>query len=259
MLTDRILPSIMVVECRPFREEAMLKWIGVSGLAIIAAMGAVSGARADTLIDFTTFYQFGCPAGASGYCGSPDTSFVTITNEATSTDTFTGTISDFALAANGTDYSLVFNGVTLAPGQSFTFGTSPESSNVGGFGGPTGTVQPGIFIDVSGAFNGPGGNFATSLSAFDSTIHSGVVRDGGCGPTDAYVLQGGCPTGFDTGDGFETTQANGFKQFDLPDLNRGVPGPIAGAGLPGLIFASGGLLGWWRRRKNEGTVALASA
>lgn len=210
-------------------------------LAAIAGIGLTAGAaqaQVGYTLDVTTHYQFGVPAAGTlnSPSGGPDTGFFQIINNGTST--FVGTISDVALAGNGSDDSFTSGALTLAPGDSAWIGIYPESSNQGGFNGPTGMVQPGVKIDLTGTVKNGINTEPISLSVHDSDIHSGVPRTNPFGVTlDNYVLQGGDPLGRDTSDGFETTQADGhFRFFEAPAV--GVT-PLPASAWGGLALLSG--------------------
>ena len=105
------------------------------------AQGSFEFAGAGYKFDVLTFYQFGGCNDNGNICANPDTGFLKVTNNGTSS--FTGTItltgnSPIAggqFCAEGGLSSDSFTG-TLAKGQSRTFALAPDSSNCGGFNAP---------------------------------------------------------------------------------------------------------------------------
>jgi uncharacterized protein (TIGR03118 family) len=119
-------------------------------------------------------------------------------------------------------------GAAIAPSSFGSFGGDLLIGNNG-----DGTID--VFDPTTGAFLGmlldPMGNPITNSGLWALRVGNG----GNGGDSNALFFTAGIN---EERDGL-------FGEIQVAPSS--VPGPIAGAGLPGLILASGGLLGWWRR------------
>jgi hypothetical protein len=246
-----------------------------SKLAIIAAalLAVVAPAQGGTISEFVgvdngATSSFPASQAARNSFLAAASVFGTVSNDGFESQplgfftTFTLVNGDGTITLNAPNFGPGFSGISNTTlGNVFGFSISGVNNQWLGFPEGSATFNLTDPTHSFGAFfTGLQSNLTTSAQPLQITFNDGtnqVLTGFPVVSIPSQVNGGALYFGFTDTTAFSSFTISNFSSdawgLDLVSFDNGVvlpvPGPIAGAGLPGLILAGGGLLGWWRRRQ----------